>query len=240
MKFLFNFLAFLVDLNHKKKITKFLKIIFKKQQLNVIDVGAHKGETINLFSKNLNLKTIICYEASQKNFKHLELIQKKKLNFEIKIYNKALGSIEKEMDFFQTSESSSSTFCKIDFNSKYFKRKKKILDFFNKENYILDKQKIKLCTLENEFKKFYYNKIDILKIDTEGFEFDVIKGAKHNIKKIKYIYFEHHFDSMIIKNYKFSQINEYLIQNNFRQLFKTKMPFRKTFEYIYENRSYLI
>ena len=78
MKFLFNFLAFLVDLNHKKKITKFLKIIFKKQQLNVIDVGAHKGETINLFSKNLNLKTIICYEASQKNFKHLELIQKKK------------------------------------------------------------------------------------------------------------------------------------------------------------------
>ena len=240
MKFLFNFLAFLVDYNHKKKITKFLKIIFKKQQLNVIDVGAHKGETINLFSKNLNLKTIICYEASQKNFKHLELIQKKKLNFEIKIYNKALGSIEKEMDFFQTSESSSSTFCKIDFNSKYFKRKKKILDFFNKENYILDKQKIKLCTLENEFNKFYYNKIDILKIDTEGFEFDVIKGAKDHIKKIKYIYFEHHFDSMIIKNYKFSQINEYLIQNNFRQLFKTKMPFRKTFEYIYENRSYLI
>ena len=240
MKFLFNFLAFLVDLNHKKKITKFLKIIFKKQQLNVIDVGAHKGETINLFSKNLNLKTIICYEASQKNFKHLELIQKKKLNFEIKIYNKALGSIEKEMDFFQTSESSSSTFCKIDFNSKYFKRKKKILDFFNKENYILDKQKIKLCTLENEFNKFYYNKIDILKIDTEGFEFDVIKGAKDHIKKIKYIYFEHHFDSMIIKNYKFSQINEYLIQHNFRQLFKIKMPFRKTFEYIYENRSYPI
>ena len=240
MKFLFNLLAFLVDLNHKKKITNFFKKILKNQPLNVIDVGAHKGETVNLFSKNLNLKSITCYEASQKNFKHLETIKKKKSNFEIKIYNKALGSTEKEMDFFQTSESSSSTFCKIDFNSKYFKRKKKILDFFNKENYILDKQKIKLCTLENEFKKFYYNKIDILKIDTEGFEFDVIKGAKHNIKKIKYIYFEHHFDSMIIKNYKFSQINQYLIQNNFRQLFKTKMPFRKTFEYIYENRSFLI
>ena len=139
------------------------------------------------------------------------------------------------MDFFQTSESSSSTFCKIDFNSKYFKRKKKILDFFNRENYIIDKQKIKLHTLENEFKKFNYNKFDILKIDTEGYEFDVILGAKDNIKKIKYIYFEHHFDSMIIKNYKFSQINEYLNKYNFKKILKIKMPFRKTFEYIYEN-----
>ena len=141
------------------------------------------------------------------------------------------------MDFFQTSESSSSTFCKIDFNSNYFKRKKRILDLFNKENYILDKQKIKLRTLENEFRKLDYDKIDILKIDTEGFEFDVIIGAKSNIKKVKYIYFEHHFDSMIIKNYKFSQIDKYLKQYNFKKLFKIKMPFRKTFEYIYENRS---
>ena len=116
-------------------------------------------------------------------------------------------------------------------------KEKKILDFFNRENYVIDKQKIKLHTLENEFKKFNHNKFDILKIDTEGFEFDVILGAKDNIKKIKYIYFEHHFDSMIIKNYKFSQINEYLNKYNFKKLFKIKMPFRKTFEYIYENES---
>ena len=237
MKFLFNLLTFLVDANHKKKIISFFKIKLKNKPINIIDVGAHKGETINLFSKNFNLKSIVCYEASQKNFIHLKSFKKKKLNYEIKIYNIALGAIEKEMDFFQTSESSSSTFCKIDFNSNYFKRKKRILDFFNKENYILDKQKIKLCTLENEFRKLDYDKIDILKIDTEGFEFDVILGAKDDIKKIKYIYFEHHFDSMIIKNYKFSQINEYLKQYNFKKLFKIKMPFRKTFEYIYENRS---
>ena len=234
MNFLFNFLTYLVDLNHKKKIINFFKKKLKNKPIKVIDVGAHKGETINLFSKNLNLKSIVCYEASQKNYTYLKSF-KKKSNYEIIIHNIALGSIEKEMDFFQTSESSSSTFCKIDFNSKYFKRKKKILDFFNRENYIIDKQKIKLHTLENEFKKFNYNKFDILKIDTEGYEFDVILGAKDNIKKIKYIYFEHHFDSMIIKNYTFSQINEYLNKYNFKKLFKIKMPFRKTFEYIYEN-----
>ena len=237
MKFLFNLLIFLADINHKKKIISFFKIKLKNKPINIIDVGAHKGETVNLFSKNLNLKSIVCYEASQKNFMYLTSFEKKKLNFEIKIYNIALGAIEKEMDFFQTSESSSSTFCKIDFNSNYFKRKKRILDFFNKGNYIVDKQKIKLFTLENEFRKLDYDKIDILKIDTEGFEFDVIIGAKNDINKVKYIYFEHHFDSMILKNYKFSQINEYLKKYNFKKMFKIKMPFRKTFEYIYENKS---
>ena len=148
----------------------------------------------------------------------------------------ALGDKEKELDFFQTSESSSSTFCKINFNSNYFKRKK-ILDFFNKENYIVKKEKIKLYTLNNEFKKFPIELVDILKIDTEGFEFDVLKGASNILKHIKYIYFEHHFDSMIMKNYKFSEINAFLKINNFTKIKKFKMPLRKTFEYIYENNT---
>jgi hypothetical protein len=49
--------------------------------------------------------------------------------------------------------------------------------------------------------------------------------------------FEHHYDNMILKGYKFSDINNYLIKNNFIQISKHKMPFRKTFEYIYINKS---
>ena len=52
------------------------------------------------------------------------------------------------------------------------------------------------------------------------------------------ILFEHHFDDMILKEYKFSDINNLLIQNNFKQIFKIRMPFRKTFEYIYLNKAY--
>ena len=43
---------------------------------------------------------------------------------------------------------------------------------------------------------------------------------------------------MILKNYKFRQINELLIKNNFKQNFKSRMRFRKSFEYIYINRDY--
>ena len=63
-------------------------------------------------------------------------------------------------------------------------------------------------------------------------------GRKKNIKKYKINIFEHHYDDMIFKKYKFSDINNFLNKNNFKQIFKIKMPFRKTFEYIYINKTY--
>ena len=43
---------------------------------------------------------------------------------------------------------------------------------------------------------------------------------------------------MIKKNYKFSDVHNLLNRNNFEQIYKAKMPFRKTFEYIYKNKTY--
>ena len=38
---------------------------------------------------------------------------------------------------------------------------------------------------------------------------------------------------MIIKNYTFSDIHNLLKNNGFRRVYKIKMPFRKSFDYIY-------
>ena len=76
-----------------------------------------------------------------------------------------------------------------------------------------------------------------MKIDTEGSEFDVLIGAGEFLQNIRFIIFEHHYHDMLKKNYTFSDINKLLTKNNFKQLKKFKMPFRKTFEYIYENES---
>jgi len=77
--------------------------------------------------------------------------------------------------------------------------------------------------------------IDILKIDTEGFELNVIKSLENYSKIVRNIYFEHHYDDMIIKNYKFSDINQILKNFGFKKIYKSKMLFRKSFEYIYIN-----
>ena len=48
------------------------------------------------------------------------------------------------------------------------------------------------------------------------------------------IMFEHHYDNMIIKNCTFTDINNFWKMNKFNQIYKSKMPFRKTFEYTYK------
>ena len=67
-----------------------------------------------------------------------------------------------------------------------------------------------------------------------------MKGIKKNIKNIDIIYFEHHYDDMINKGYTFRDINDFLKKNNFKKIYRIKMPFRKTFEYIYRNKEYIL
>ena len=79
-------------------------------------------------------------------------------------------------------------------------------------------------------------KIDFIKIDTEGYEYEILIGLEDKIQLVNTIMFEHHYDNMIKKNYTFSDINDLLVKNNFKKIYKSRMPFRKTFEYIYARR----
>ena len=241
MNIFLKLILYCIDAYNKRKILIFFKKVLKEKFLTVIDVGAHEGETLKFFFYNFKIKSIIGYEASKINFHKLKNCIKKiktdNPNSIIEYNNIALGEKKMQIEFYQTSESSSSTFCKINYDSNYFKRKKKILNFFLKKNYISKSEIINLEPLKDELQKYNLGDIDILKIDTEGFEFNILKGLGDKISSIKYIYFEHHFDNMIIKNYKYRDINNYLNSFNFHKVLKLRMPLRKTFEYIYENKA---
>jgi len=225
------------DFIHKKKIINFLY----KKKINpeqIIDVGAHHGETIKFFLKYFKPKKIYSFEASPENY----LILKKNINKlnenqkkNIKIENIALGKNNRSDLFNQMDESSSSTFNQININSKYYLRKKFFLGI-KKNKDLFKKVEIKIISLDNYFYNNNLSKIDLLKIDTEGFEFEILQGLQENIKNINFILFEHHYDDMIKKNYKFKDINHLLILNNFKLIYKAKMPFRKSFEYIFSKK----
>ena len=148
--------------------------------------------------------------------------------------NLALGNMKGISKFNQLSESSSSTLNELNLNSSYLKKKKKFLNFFSNENYqkTID---VNINTLSNYLSDKNISHIDLIKIDTEGSELNVLLGLNSLINNVKFIFFEHHYDDMVKKNYTFSEINNFLIVNNFKKLFKIKMPFRKSFEYIYIN-----
>ena len=233
---IFLFFIEIIDYRNKQKVINFFKKKFSINPLTVIDIGAHKGETIKLILNNFNLKKMISFEPNQ--FLYKKLIYDYSNENKIEILNLGVGEKNEIRKLNITIDSSSSTFNKINRDSKYFLRKEKILKYFSKnKNFIEKKQKIEIETLSNIIKKKEFCNIDILKIDTEGFELSVLKGInKQDFKKIKFIYFEHHFDLMIEKNYKFSDIDNLLKLNNFFPVLKIKMNFRKSFEYIYENK----
>ena len=232
-----NFLHFLIsffDYSNKKKVINFFKKKFQRNISILVDVGAHHGETIKIFNKQFKIEKILSFEASIKNFYYLHKKYKNLSN--LKLFNFALGEKKKNIEFIEHYETQSSTIVPINRNSKYFKKKEFALNPFRNKNKKIKVVNIKMDRLDNILKNLNIKKIDILKIDTEGYDFNVIKGLGSSIKTVKYIYFEHHFHDMLIKNYNFSDINEYLRKNNFIKVFKTKMKLRKTFEYIYLNK----
>ncbi len=239
IKFFVLKLLSIFDLYHQFKIINFIK----KNNLDNIgiffDIGAHKGESINLFLKNLNIEKIISFESSPINF---EILKKNKLKFEkkfrnnvIEINNLTLGSQNKDATIKQIDESSSSTLNDINVNSKYFKKKKLLV--YNKNDKEFYKEiSVKITLLREFIEEKDIEKIDFIKIDTEGYEYEILKGLGKKFDIVKAIMFEHHYHDMLKKNYKFKDIHSILKQNNFDRIYKAKMPFRKTFEYIYVNK----
>ena len=223
----------LFDYFQQKKIFVFLKKKIKRNA-TLFDVGAHHGESINKFIKYFDFSSIHSFEASNKNFKHLKIKFKKNQQNKIFLNNFGLSDLNKSLKIKEFEETSSTTLSGINHDSKYYKRKMEVLGLKDKEK-IYRNSDVKLIRLDNYCEEKKINKIDLLKIDTEGHEYFVIKGSTNALTKIKYIYFEHHYDDMLIKGYKYSDIHDFLKKYNFIRIYKSKMFFRKSFEYIYEN-----
>ena len=235
----FNFMMVLIniiDFSNKKKIIYFFKSKINNNQINVIDIGSHKGETIDLFTKNFNVNKIYSLEPNKNLFNHLISNKKYKLD-KIELFNFGIGEKTENKELNVYKDTSSSTLNSLNEDTEYFKRKKKILSFFSlSENLEKIKQTVQIYNLSDFIHENNIQKIDILKIDTEGYEYKILKGIdSKEFKKVRYIYFEHHYDLMINKGYTYSDINNLLINNNFKKKFKLRMKFRKSFEYIYEN-----
>ena len=231
-------IIYFIDIKNKKKIINFFKKKLNKKPLIIIDIGAHVGETISLFYNNFTIENILAFEANPIIFKKLEKKIKKINNKnKISLFNLGIGDKEEKKDLSIFNDSSSSTYNTIDEKTEYYKRKKMFISLFSKD--IIQKKiltNILPLSKINEVNEL--KNIDILKIDTEGYELNILKGIyQGHFNKIKYIYFEHHYDLMIKKNYNYSDIKIFLNKNNFYLAFKIKMKFRKTFEYIYENRN---
>ena len=73
--------------------------------------------------------------------------------------------------------------------------------------------------------------IKLLKIDAEGFEYEVLKGAENLLSSIKFIAVDAGFEKVSNTLDTFSEVNEYLLSNGFN--LENKNIERHT--YLYKN-----
>lgn len=197
------------------------------------DVGCHKGETVDLVNKIFLIKKIYAFDADANLIK-----RNKKSNPEnVSFIDSGVGDFNGVKKMYKHKFSPINSLNNENYNSKYGKKRNRLLNFLYGNTERKKEIKINVIKLDTFIKSQRIRKVDILKIDTEGYEFNVVKGLSKEINRVRIILFEHHFDNLLIKNYKFSDINNFLQNNGFIKVYKTKMLFRKIFEYIYINKS---
>ena len=215
MKFLFlSFYNFIENQIYLKKIKKFLdKNIFLNKP-TIFDVGSHQGKMTSLFKSIYNDSKIFCFDPN-KDFN----LKVKKIDKNIKIYNFAFGNKIEKKKLFLNNIDLTNSLAEINEGSIYLKIKNFIVKKPKKKFF----KKIKVFTLNNFCKQNKIKKIDLLKIDVEGYEYMVLLGAKDFLKNVDYIMLEIQQNNMY-KNYSSIKIENFLKKNNFKLIKIFKFP----------------
>ena len=110
-----------------------------------------------------------------------------------------------------------SSFLNIKKNTRWINERSKSVGV-KEDEYISRQENVPIITLDEYCKKNNIGNIDILKIDTQGYEDKVLKGCSELIKneKINLIQVELIFADIYEKSLNFYDIERYLIPNNFR------------------------
>lgn len=214
---------------HQKNIIKALK----KEKLKIeifFDIGAHKGKYTDLLFKEYNIKKAYLFEPQVKMYNFIK--EKYKDNNFVNVYNQGLSNKTENVLFYINKHNLTSSIKRLNPKNKYLNLKSKLFST-NLDGMIENNLNIKTIKLEEFFLENNILNIDLIKIDTEGHEYEVLAGLEGKIKFIKAFLIEFHDDETYL-NYSSNKIENILLKNNFFLKKKIKFPFTT-----WEDRLYL-
>ena len=150
--------------------------------LIIFDVGAHYGESVVKYLKHFKNSKIYSFEPFEDSFKILNETVKNETNVET--LNIALGNLVGFVDFHINKSSATNSILPTHKNGS-ITWSENLLD-------TLVNIKVPSSTIDDFVEKKGIDKIDILKLDTQGTEYLIIEGARETIKKgrIRIVYME--------------------------------------------------
>ena len=192
------------------------KFIRPKSTPIIFDIGANRGQTVQYFKSKFPKSVIHTFEASPTTFR---ILQENCLTQEnVYCWNCALGAARGKQRFLENTDTFMSSFLELGQNG---------LGQIERE-ILLDLETIDAFCTENNVEH-----IDILKVDTQGYELEVFKGAESlmNENRIGVLYFEVMFSDMYENAPKIDDIFRFLTGNDFVFITYYPMQYRQNRPY---------
>ena len=181
------------------------KFLLKTDNPTIFDVGANTGQSIeiikNILPNATNAITIHAFEPSHKTFSLLS----KKWGGDSNIFlnNFALGSRNERKTFLENYHSDMSSFLQP---SSYCWGE------------IVEEKSVQIRTTDEYCKNQKIQNIDLLKVDTQGYDLEVLKGSKLLLESnsIKMVLMEIIFSDMYTNLPAYDEIFKFMRLNNFK------------------------
>jgi len=155
---------------HEPVSTKLVSKILKKD-MTCLDIGSNIGYYVMLEKKILgDTGKIIALEPSPENFKYLTKNVQRTNSTNIELHNIAAGNVRGKLDFFMYDGESNSGHIVPD-NS-----------FKNASGKIIQ---VPVTPIDILVKDLNINKLDFLRMDVEGYEFEILKGMLNTLEKYR-------------------------------------------------------
>lgn len=144
----------------------------------VVDIGGARGYTAFLFTKYLPNASVVIFEPIFENIAEINKLFPNKDR--VKIIQKALGNESGEKNINKSSRITSSSL--LDFESEIDS------DYMKVALTDVDTEKIIVTRLDDELNS--NQKVGIIKIDVQGYEMEVLKGAKETLSRTSLVVVE--------------------------------------------------
>lgn len=209
------------------------KSLITKSEPVIFDVGAYNGSSVKRYKKLFKKPIIHCFEPISDDLNKINNNypndQKLFLN------NVGVGNEKGYKKFNINTKRNTSSFKKLIPNTTWVKKRSKNFNVDDKK-FTIKEQNTKIITLDDYVNEKNVSYIDILKIDTQGFEDKVLLGAQNLLKnnRIKLIQLELIFSEIYEGPLQIYDVEKMLIPNNYK-LFSISNGGSLVTNYIYQS-----